>query len=88
MNSVDMQGAFHNLTQMDRHQQDAHRMPVSHQDQNANAHQQEASQRIDMATQSDEAENKTLDSEARKKEDKKKRRGRENDRGFFIDFSA
>ena len=100
MNGVNFQASFHNLTQVDKIQQDEHHAPVAKQDQNAEAAKEEAAKRIDMPTEPDEPEGKVVDPEAKKenpgrrrKKKKKKKQAkrapdRRRDRGRFVDFSA
>lgn len=101
MNGVNFQASFHNLTQVDRVQQDEHHAPIVKQDQNAEEAKEEAARRIDMPTQPDEPEGKIVDPENKKenpkqrRKKKKKKKGkpkrppdRRRDRGRFVDFSA
>jgi hypothetical protein len=99
MNGIDMQASVHNLSQMDRHQSEAHRTPVVHQEGNADRAMREAAARIDMPVEPDEAEGKNADSQGRSKvfvrrrrrrreEEEEERRGRAEGRGFFVDFDA
>ena len=102
MNSIDFQASMHNLSQMDRHQQETHRTPVVNQEQNADISRDEAAQRVDMPVQPDQAENKNIDPRAarrreweerkrRRKEEedkKKKKKKRSHDSGRFVDLDV
>ena len=100
MNGVNFQASFHNLTQVDKIQQDEHHAPVAKQDQNAEEAKEEAAKRIDMPTEPDETEGKVIDPENKKKNPGQRRRkkkkkkkakrapDRRRDRGRFVDFSA
>ncbi|MBD3315536.1 MAG: hypothetical protein GF344_07090 [Chitinivibrionales bacterium] len=98
MNSMDMQASVHNLSQLDRHQNEAHRMPVEHQDQNADKVLQENVAKMRMPVEADKAEGKKTDSKRKKKEfahkrRKKKKKEKEERRmsgkgGFFVDTDA
>lgn len=99
MDGLDIQASLHNLSQMDRHQQDGHRTPMVHQQQNAEMARDEAGQRIEKPVEADEAEGKTVDPEDRRRRDregrKKKNQERKSDTGKdkgstgrFIDFSV
>ena len=73
MSEINMQLSVTQLTQIDRHQNDAHRSPVVHQEQNMQASQQEAAERLNMPVQPDSIEKKRVDPE-RKRDDENKRR--------------
>ena len=101
MNGVNFQASFHNLTQVDRIQQDEHNTPIVKQDQNAEEAKKEAAQRIDKPTQPDGPETKVVDPKNKKensrrrsmkKKEKKGKKKRSPDcgrnRGRFVDFSA
>ncbi len=98
MNGVNLQASYHNLSQMNRHQQDTHTTPIAHQDQNAEAAKEEAARRIDKPNETEETEGKVVDPE-KKKDDKRRGRKRKKKRnqkrkknngntGHFVDFSA
>ena len=100
MNGINFQASFHNLTQVDKIQQDEHHTPVAKQDQNAEEAKEAAAKRIDMPTEPDETEGKVIDPEnkkehpGRRRRKKKKKKAvkkapdRRKDRGRFVDFSA
>ena len=101
MNGVNFQASFHNLTQVDKLQQDEHTTPIVKQDQNAEKTKEEAAKRIDMPTQPDHTEGKVVDptnkkehqgQRGKKKKKKKEQQKRSPDlgknRGRFVDFSA
>lgn len=99
MNSIDFQASMHNLSQMDRHQQETHRAPVMNQEQNADISRDEAAQRVDMPVQPDQTENKNIDPQARrrreweerkrrrKEKEKEKKQRRSRDSGRFVDLN-
>ena len=78
MNGVNFQASFHNLTQVDKIQQDEHHAPVAKQDQNAEAAKEEAAKRIDMPTEPDEPEGKAVDPEAKKENPGRRRKNKRN----------
>ncbi|MBD3420017.1 MAG: hypothetical protein GF398_07880 [Chitinivibrionales bacterium] len=101
MNGIDFHGSMHNLTQMDKHQQDGSKMPVVHQNQNAQAAEQEALKRLDMPLEPDESEGKDINPDEnrrnpnyQKQKKKKKKKERKNPRsgmtgsGRFVDVDA
>ncbi len=102
MNSMDLQASIHNLLQMDRHQEETHRMPVMNQAQNAEKAREEAAQRTETPQQPEQPEGKNVDSEARKrlqreaqrrkKEKEKKqrtrRRGSIDGAGRYVDVTV
>jgi hypothetical protein len=99
MDGVDFQASVNNVTQMDRHQQDAVRAPGTNQEQNAQIARDEAGQRTIRPMQPDEVEDKKVDPKQRKqaqdrrKERKKKERGdgapgKSTSSGFFLDVNA
>jgi len=61
MSEINMQISVTQLTQIDRHQNDAHRTPTVHQEQNMQASQQEAAHRLNMPVQPDVIEKKKVD---------------------------
>ncbi len=96
---MDLSASMHNLTQMDRFQQDSHHTPIVHQEQNQEAAKEEAARRTDMPVQPDETEDKIVDPENRKeqqnrqrkrkkKKEKRKPQNTGGKTGHFIDFSA
>ena len=76
MNGLNFQASVSNLTQMDRYQQDAHRTPVVNQEQNAQAAQDEASQRALKPMQPDGADGKRIDPGQRRRDENSKKRNR------------
>jgi hypothetical protein len=76
MNGLNFQASVSNLTQMDRYQQDAHRTPVVNQEQNAQAAQDEASQKTTKPMQPDEATGKRIDPGQRRRDENAKKRNR------------
>jgi hypothetical protein len=99
MDGVDFQASVTNLTQMDRHQQDAVRLPGVNQEQNAQIARDEAGQKAIRPTQPDEAEGKKIDPKDhrrnldKRKDRKKKERpdglpGKSTGSGFFLDVNA
>lgn len=98
---INMQASVHNLTQTERLQQDAHRLPVANQEQNAQKMLKDARHRLTVAPQSDTVEGKICDSQDRKKVFLKKKRKKKNTpqnnknkntshrgEGLFIDCDA
>lgn len=99
MDGVDFQASVNNLTQMDRHQQDAVRAPGINQEQNAQIARDEAGQRTVRPMQPDEVEDKKVDPKQRKQDrdgrrDRKKKEhvngtpGKSTSSGFFLDVNA
>ncbi len=99
VDGMNLQASMHNLTQMDKIQQDSHNTPIVNQEKNAEAAKEAAAQRINKPVEPDETEEKTIDPDNRKKDanrnkkKKKKKKGRKpknrgGDTGHFIDFSA
>lgn len=101
MNNIDFHASLHNLTQMDRHQHDLTRLPLAHQEQNAEIARDDAAKRTDMPVEPDEAEGKNVDPEDRRherrnsrrrsgaKERKKQRRKRDGgSTGYFVDIDV
>jgi hypothetical protein len=98
MNGVNLQASLHNLSQMNRHQQDEHTKPVVNQEQNAEAAKENAAQRIDKPVEPEETEGKVVDPEnkkkngsrrrKKKKDGKRKKKKSPGNRGRFVDFSA
>ena len=76
MNSVNFQASVTNLAQTDRIQHDSHRTPVVQQQQNADISRNEAARRIDMPTEADRADGKTIDPEAKREERERRRKRR------------
>jgi hypothetical protein len=79
MNGLNFQASVSNLTQMDRFQQDAHRTPVVNQEQNAQAAQDEASQKTLKPMQPDGVEGKRIDPRQRKGDENAKKRNRKKE---------
>jgi hypothetical protein len=99
MDGVNFQASVNNLTQMDRHQQDAVRTPGVNQEQNSQIARDEAAQKALRPEQPDEIEGKRVDPKQRKqdndkrKDQKKKERGdgapgKSTSSGFFLDVNA
>lgn len=61
MSGVNVQISMTNLTQVDRHQNDLHRMPGVHQEQNAQIAHEAAQKRIQMPVEADAVEKKRID---------------------------
>jgi hypothetical protein len=68
MNTVNFQASVSNLVQMDRHQQDTHRMPVVNQEQNATIAKDEAARRALMPVEADAVENKKVEAHEKNNE--------------------
>lgn len=95
-----LRASLHQLTQVDRQQQDVHRTPIAHQDQTERTSQDEWMHRSRMPVQPDGAEGRNVDPEHRKKAffKKKKRRKKtrprnrdqcdQGDEGLFVDYSV
>jgi hypothetical protein len=79
MNGLNFQASVSNLTQMDRFQQDSHRMPVVNQEQNAQIALDEASRRALMPMQPDEVEGKKIDPRQRKRDEAGKKRNKKKE---------
>ena len=99
MNTINLQASANNLPQMDRHQTDAHRTPVSDQVQNAAIADAEHARRLQQAVQPDQTDGKNVDPKAKRREDQKskKRKPRSPDvpkrdppskTGYFVDLNA
>lgn len=98
VDGINFQASLNNLTQLDRLQQDSHHTPIVNQEQNAQAAKDAAAKRIDMPMQPDQAEEKTIDANARKNDQRRQKKkknaaktqsvNRGNDTGRFIDFNA
>ena len=101
MNGINFQASLHNLTQVDRIQQNGHQTPVVDQQINAEKAKEEAAKRLNMPTQPDKTEEKTVDPAKSNKENAAKRRKknirreqqkrpakRNNQTGGHIDFIA
>ncbi len=96
---INMQASIHNLTQAERLQQDAHKLPIAHQVQNALKVMNDAQKRLTVTSQADTIEGKNSDSKEHKKVYLKKKRvnkrktntrkdpGHAQD-GLFIDCDA
>ncbi len=63
MSGVDVHISMSGLPQMDRHQNEIHRNPVTHQEQNASLAQREAVRRTEMPAEPDEIDKKKVDSQ-------------------------
>lgn len=99
MDGLNFQASVNNLTQMDRHQQDAVRTPVINQEQNAELARDEAALKALRPPQPDDIEGKKVDPRQRKQDnDKRKSRqksengeqtpGKSTNSGFFLDVKA
>jgi hypothetical protein len=97
MSGVNVQISMTNLTQVDRHQSDIHRLPGTHQEQNAALLQNAAHRRIAMPVEPDEIEKKSIDTNdkrqslSRKKMKKRKseqKRNPLNDPDHQVDLQA
>jgi hypothetical protein len=97
MESMNLHASFQNLTHTDRLQQDIHRAPAVHQEQNAKIAGDEHEQAQSMPMQPDQAENRITDPHDRKrtlfqtkkrKKQKEKQRSKSMDSGLFIDCDA
>jgi len=99
MNSINFQASFHNLSQIDKVQDEAHRAPVVHQGQNADLDREAVARRLDMPVQPDETEGKIIDPKDRREEQRRnrQRRKRQNEKkqtpgkhrdGRFIDIDV
>lgn len=95
-----LRASVHQLTQVERQQQESHRSPVAHQDQTERASHDEWMHRSRMPVQPDGTEGRNVDPEHRKKVffKKKKRRKKtrprdrdqfdRGDEGLFVDLSV
>ena len=100
MNSANIQASMHNLTQINRIQQNEHTTPINNQEQNANISQEKASEKIIKPTEAEQADGKVIDPKnarkirLKKKKKKKKnfkkfkKQNRSKESGRFIDFSV
>ncbi len=99
MSSGDMQASVNNLTHTERIQQASHRLPIVHQEQNAEKVMKDARQRLQTAPEADVVEGKITDSKQGKGQNpKKKKRAKSatpkgkitkhNTDGLFIDCDA
>lgn len=96
---MDLQASIHNLTQMDRFQQESHHTPIINQEKNQEAAKEDAARRTDMPVEPDETDSKTVDPDnkkehpyrkqkRKKKKEQKRLPNRGGNTGHFIDFSA
>lgn len=76
MSGMNVQISLTGLSQVDRHQNDIHRTPVIHQDQNAAIMQADAHKRMSMPVEPDAAEKKSVDPDDRRRESGKRRKKR------------
>ena len=99
MNEINIQASVHNLSQLDRHQQDVHRTPVENQAQNTETNRDELAHRAQAADEPEQTEGKNINPnnkggntpyqkrKRRKIKEKRKRRNPSNS-GRFIDVDA
>ncbi|MBN1578435.1 MAG: hypothetical protein JW913_17875 [Chitinispirillaceae bacterium] len=73
MSEINVQLSVTQLAQIDRHQNDAHRTPAVHQEQNAQRAHEEATRRLAMPVEPDTVEKKRIDPED-KRNDRNERR--------------
>ena len=76
MSDVNLHISMTNLTRLDAHQNDLHKNPIVHQEQNAQMAEDEAVQRMNMPVEPNEVEEKRIDPEDKRhssKEQGKKR---------------
>ena len=98
MNTMDLQSSIHNLSQMDRHQDEAHRVPAGDREQNAQIEREQAARRPEQANEPEQPEGKNVDSESRKRyqrelerrkrQKKRVRRGKVDGAGRFVDVTV
>ncbi len=100
MNGLNFQASIHNLSQLNRHQQDSHNTPIVNQEQNAELAKDEAARRTKQPMQPDKLEGKIIKPEDKNKNNlaKKKRKRKKGNKnisrkktknsGNFIDFSV
>jgi hypothetical protein len=81
MNGLNFQASVSNLTQMDRHQHDAHRAPVENQEQNAQRARDEAAQRLVMTVRVEEAAGKRIDPGQRRGDNPSRKKNRKKEGG-------
>lgn len=98
--SMNFSASIHNLTQMDRFQQDSHKAPIVNQQQNAEKAAHEISQRVEMPVQPDHVEEKTINPDKKKNHNTKGKKKKKpqlpvsrpvnlrGDTGRFVDFSV
>lgn len=60
MSEINVQISVSNLTQIDQHQNDQHRLPMVHHDQNTEIGQQEIQKKLSMPVEPDEIEKKNI----------------------------
>ena len=87
---MDFQASIHNLLQLDRHQETAHRTPLEHQAATEHAQEQETAHRTEMPNQPEQTEGKNVDSEGSKRymkenEKRRKKKKKRTPRGRTID---
>ena len=98
MDGMNLQASLHNLTQMDKIQSDGHRLPTTNQVQNMAMAQNEATQKLERPEDPEQAQEKSVDSEARKKtffENRKRQKKKKQNRrrgkaggGRFVDVTV
>jgi hypothetical protein len=76
MNSVDMQASMNNLTQLERHQNEMHRGPVTHQAHNAQSYVQHAQHSAQAPSQPQKSQGKGVDAREKGASASSQRRGK------------
>lgn len=82
MSGVNVQISMTNLTQVDRHQNDLHRMPGVFQEQNAQTAHEAAQKRVQMPIEADAVEKKKIDAKNQKQQGFKRKAKRAQQNGL------
>jgi hypothetical protein len=88
MSEVNARISISNLVQMDRLQNDAHRGPMVHQEQNAETARQDMVRRMQAPVQPDNVEGKIIDPNARREEERKKKKKKQQQDSLEKPFST
>jgi hypothetical protein len=76
MNSIDMQASLNNLTHLERHQDEVHRGPVTHQAHNAQSYVQQARHSAQAPSQPQKSQGKGVDAREKGASANNQRRGK------------
>jgi hypothetical protein len=76
VSEFDLHVTMSNLSQLDRHQNEAHKTPIVHQEQNAQRTEEELQQRTTMPVAPDEIEKKNINPDDRRSSRRDKKRDR------------
>lgn len=102
MSSVNVQVSVVNIPQIDRHQNDIHKNPIVHQEQNAQKAHDEIDKKMTMPNETENSRGKIIDPNQKRDEFKKRNKKKKNevregkktdaisrgDEGYFVDIQA